>query len=120
MSEVTMLSVGDNTDVEVAMTFETEVNSMMEPIYSCKLVKHGKKRSPLSSENLPLMLTRCVQNAVESPNSCLPRHVNHICGKYVSYNLLLTDNTASTHFRCKVTKRLSRVRGRCEDFIMFS
>jgi len=64
-----MLSVGDDTDTEVAITFETEVRSMMEPIYSCKLVKYSKKRNLLSSDNLPLTLTGRIQNAVESPNS---------------------------------------------------
>lgn len=69
VSELTILSVEGETDAEVAMSFETEVKSMMLPIYSCKLIKYGEKRNLLSSEKLPLMLARRVQNAVESPNS---------------------------------------------------
>lgn len=36
------LSVGDGND-EVAIIFEAEVKSMMEPIYSCKLSKRVRK-----------------------------------------------------------------------------
>lgn len=43
MSEVTLLSAEDETDAEVAMSFETEVKPMTVPIYSCKLVKYGEK-----------------------------------------------------------------------------
>jgi hypothetical protein len=57
------VSVGDETDAE------TEVKSMIAPIYSCKLVRYSKKKSLFYSENIPLMLARRVQNAVESPNS---------------------------------------------------
>jgi hypothetical protein len=61
-----MLLVGGETDGKVV---ETGVKSMMVPIYSCKLVKYGKKRSLLYSENLPLMLAWHIQKTVGSPNS---------------------------------------------------
>ena len=57
-----MSSVGDETDAE------TEVKSMIAPIYSCKLARYGKKESLFYSKNIPLMLARRLQNAVESPN----------------------------------------------------
>ena len=58
--------VEDETDAEVV---ETAVTPMVVPIYSCKLAKYSKKRSPLYSESLPLMLAKHVQSTVEPPNS---------------------------------------------------